>query len=810
MLKRITAALAAFAMIFMQSAAFADRDEAGVSELLAFLNIDAAENGGELSRAEAAKLLCLAGGIGENYGENVLTDISSVPEAGYIVSAYNLGYISVGREYVFEPNEKISCKEFARSFVKLLGYRKAAERDGYDKYISSLKLLSGVKDAAAALDRTSAAVIIGNALEAPKIVQTVFGSKPEYTSDESKTLLTEVFRLRAEEGYITAVDKTALYDSNGAGTGKIKLGNNVYTYENGNRNLLGKYVKAYIDSEDNIKAVLVKQAKCREYVCSIDKESLAEINGNTFSFCEEGRRSKYEIATAASFIYNGVFDLDFTPDMLENVRLGEITLLDNDNDGTIEVVFVNEYVNYLVRGAADGKIFDRHGQPPIDLEDNRTKYVSVTKNGENITLSEIKSWNTASVYMSRDKKSISIEVSDKSVFEEITVQYEEGGFTVLGLSGKEFESGITGFPDYTPERGNWGKFYFDSHGRISGADLKSDIKTYGYLTGCDKKGIKSDVRLKLLNAIGKYKVFQCKSKVEFNGKKVSAADVYDEFKKTGAQLVSYKVNGENEITLIDTVGGNIVQDVADDKGLWRSGSYSFASKYNVGTDTVIFNIPSDMTSFDDDDLSVISPSALISTKEYSNINVYDTDELHTAGAIVLRGAVSTTDDNNVYFIKSVKYSSDSSGNDISVLEYNDRGQISRLFADTGKCGQVTAGTGIRITGTNARGNIISFSEEFNGSEEDYLDKYIAGDKNHGVGASCVTAMGVISAVGDSSFSVSGSPYIYLASASVSCSEYKESKFYFEPIAFMELQPGDRVFIVKSGDVVVSVVRLGGK
>lgn len=807
--KRVIALLLTGFMMVMPISSLAKADEEGTRELFEFLNIDLIEEGSEtLTRGYAAKLYCLTANLGENYGQSSFTDIASSKEAGYIVTAYNFGYITVNDVYTFRPDEPITCYEFARGFVKLLGYRNMAEISGYDYYIASLDLLDGIEsDSSATLTKEAAVIILSNALSAPYLVQTVYGSNSEYEKSGERTILSELYHLTEIEGYVTANDVSSIYSSEGVGAGNIQIGSKVYQTEFLRDGILGRYVRAFVTDDDMVRAIFVNGSVNSEYAIWVDKASGTNIEDDYFFWIDDGKTVKKRIEPAASYIYNGCFDVDYAMDMLDDVRYGTITLVDNDNDGKIELVFVDEYTNYSIKGVANGKLFDRHNQPFLDLEDPDIERVSISKNGTEILLKDIEEWNTASVYKSKNNKVIKIEISDNAKFEEITAGYTESGYDIYELTDQEYECAICGNPDYTLSLGKWGKFYFDAYGRISGADLKSDIKNYGFLVGVDKgNSVVTDAKFKILNAIGKYKIFEGKSNIIFNGVKTEEKDVAAAV--NGVQLVSYEVNGNNEIISLSTVGEGIKENATDVSGMWRTNSNAFGSKYAVGTDTVIFNIPADLSNINDDDLTVVSPDSLSNTTVYTNLSVYDMDAMNVSGAIVIKGSISRGVDHGIYFITNVRESLNNDGDLINILEYYDGNRTAVLFTDSNIYGEIKKGTGIRITEKNANGDISSYSVEFEGTEEDFSDTYIAGESNQGIGAACVTAMGIIEEVGDGAFSIEGSEYIYISSSRIAVYNYKDARGnYFQPMSLMELAKGDRVFIVKSGDLVVSVVKM---
>lgn len=98
---------------------------------------------------------------------------------------------------------------------------------------------------------------------------------------------------------------------------------------------------------------------------------------------------------------------------------------------------------------------------------------------------------------------------------------------------------------------------------------------------------------------------------------------------------------------------------------------------------------------------------------------------------------------------------------------------------------------------------------FKGETVDIADKYIAGDSYLGVGAECVVAQGKIAKTDSGKFTLENSSYTYKYSASyLYCAEYDPTHSdNFIKISPYELQVGDTVYIVKSNDTVVSIIKM---
>lgn len=788
-------------------------DSLGTEELFEFLNMATALKTEEtvITRADAARLYCLTLGA-EPFGSAEFTDISDSNLKGYAATAYQMGWIAAKSSQEFEPGAEINSYDFAKGFVKGLGYSVQAKYSSYDFYIVKLGLLSGVSDdVKAPLTAKNAAVIIDNALNAPLMIQTKFGNDAQFTASDDRTLLTEVHSLKVIKGYVTADEKTAVYSSKGAGEGRIKIGNKLYKTDVSREKILGQFVKAYIFTtrdDEIIKAIFVNGANSKTTDITCSEKTAVYTDGANVLKCEtDGRTYKYNVSINASYIYNGSFDANYRLNDINRLRLGEIRLVDNNNDGQTDIIFVDEYTNYVVKSVSGTKIFDKNGQTPIDIDGENTEFVSVTKNGETVELSELKEWNIASVYKSRDNRIIKIIVSDSSAFDEFDSKKTVNGYELFRMQGEYKVLAICGAPSYMLKVGDWGKVYYDFCGRIAAVDIKSDTETYGFLIGANIKGFELEPKFKIVTVLGKSKVFEGLSKIKVNGTTTSGAQLVNTLAGGGPQLITYKTNSDDKIYDIKTVAsGGIELSAAGVSGLWRTTSMALGSKYITDGDTVIFGVPADLSGIDEDDIAIVPASSLVNTYVYNNVDIYDLDDMKVAGAFVMRGFDGGSENESIFFVREVERTVSKLGVEADVLYCTQGGNESVLYTDSEMKGKILPGMGIKVS-QKANGNVSSAIIEFEGTEANFTDTFVAGERNHGVSAACVKLMGVIEKISENKFLISGSEYIYVNAPRVACYEYNNGREYFREMSFYELKSGDRVFIVKSRDLVTNIIKM---
>ena len=137
-----------------------------------------------ITRAEAAKMICAAGNINLqlNIGENFFNDIPANHWAyRYVYAAKRYGIADGDDNGNFNPESSITNEETVKMIVCLLGYRELAERQsgypaGYIAVASGIGITSGLNlKPKTPATRNDVAVMISNALDIPIMVQTSEG-----------------------------------------------------------------------------------------------------------------------------------------------------------------------------------------------------------------------------------------------------------------------------------------------------------------------------------------------------------------------------------------------------------------------------------------------------------------------------------------------------------------------------------------------------------------------------------------------------------------------------------------------------------
>jgi len=147
-----------------------------------------------ITRAEMAKVLCKVLGLTKtDNGKSDFSDMSPEHWAyGYIESAYASGLIDGNDDGTFAPDNAVKFSEAVKMIVTALGYKPMAEqKGGFPHGYAQIASQNGVtKDIDHALDvpcnRNTVFMMIYNALDVPRMIQTGFGANAEYEIADGK------------------------------------------------------------------------------------------------------------------------------------------------------------------------------------------------------------------------------------------------------------------------------------------------------------------------------------------------------------------------------------------------------------------------------------------------------------------------------------------------------------------------------------------------------------------------------------------------------------------------------------------------
>lgn len=440
---------------------------AGLLSALGIINPDDYIDGKRIiTRGEFTSLIIKAEGLGGYLPENANIYFSDVPDehpfASYIALAKERK-LSVGySDGTFRPDDAISYAEAVVYLIRIMGYTDLAESSngfpyGYILTAEHSGISKGIKLAA---DYTVTAEIalhlIFNALNTRVMVMDTFGEDgASFETSYGNTLMYESFRVLAEKGIADEVSLSALTGANNLPPYSISVNNVVMDVgEFSPRHLLGYNVNAYYKYEDSKNVLIyIYDNPDKNEIKSVNIEDITDISGFTIKYTDaKGNSKSYRYERGAAIIYNGVstksaFNTSIYLDKNGNKLSGNIELLDNDGDGTSDVVYINAYEEFVagIKDKSNTILYDKKdplNKITLDTSVNDPYTIIIDEDGDEISFSKIK--ENMSVIVQRSKADayqgyIRVYVSSKTAEGVLEVISEEETGKEAIISGEVYK-----------------------------------------------------------------------------------------------------------------------------------------------------------------------------------------------------------------------------------------------------------------------------------------------------------------------------------------------------------------------------------
>lgn len=653
------------------------------------------------------------GNIHEFSGESVYSDVDPDYYLAYeIMLLERKGCMSGFTDGTFRPENNVTCSQAVKALVTILGYAPMAEYDGgwfsgYMKKAEELGLLKGVNSAPNEfITRGDFTKLLMNALETETVkINAGADGSAEYTEDE---ILLNRLGYEKIRGIVSATENVSLFGKDKAGKGKIIIGNTLIECSGNFDGYIGAYVTAYCKQDKDMDFGELVYIEINENKTKIEEVTADKISEkSTISqFIYEngkGKEKKVTLGDDVTFIFNGR-KLTFYTDEHIKPQNGSVRLIDSDGDSAYETVIVKSYVDFWVAGVyeKDEKIVlsDELGKNAIEIDMQDSDYdVSLSKNGSAAVFADILKKNIVSVAadkmsgsplkISSDARAFDMIISDKTADGVLNgIDKEDKKITV---GNEEFDLANTfDFSRFTLVLGREYTAYFNYDNKISAVKEKPSDK-YGFITKVFADDIDEDaVYAKLYTQDGEFVTAQLAKGVKIDGTGFkNAQEIIDELSSASIaffkdlsfgmtnrngceQLVKYRVNPEDNLSVIDTVKKNRGGDDGFSFGIKMEGSSSnvlhafghsqnFESGVGIDPEMVTFMLPSDAA--DEDGYGILSNGAVYSDLIKTDVYAYDLSELNVAKVCIMNASagdnIEVKESNNMMIVTKVTSGIDS-------------------------------------------------------------------------------------------------------------------------------------------------------
>lgn len=555
---------------------------------------------------------------------------------------------------IFNPSGTISYQQLITTLIRFMGYAPLAEtyggypegyvkcgsRLGFEKYGAGDNSIV-TTDIAAALFRT--------ALDT-NVAESDIYNEYNINDKDGKNYAEKYLNIHKTEG---VVDSTYISSIIGIGmTGdyfKIKIDGvdfelNQNTYEL--NELIGYRVKAYYKEENDVCTILSYETTKTDVTVvdanDVDKVSLLE--GKVYYYNENRSRKSINI-NKAYVIYNGKlcesYDENIINPFSNSFADGTLKFVDNNDDGIVDLVFVDTYRSYVVSKVVNGKIYNKyHANEIFDISKIDDGDIPV-KNviGDNIELSAIEEGDIISVFKSVEGEITKIIVSIDSYIGELQSVSTDGAKPQLQVDGIWYDCANSlsadGNKEYAKIKpGQKVNVYFNFEKKISDIEVSDYVATkIGYLINAAQEDYLEDYYIvKLLTTKGTILTTHFAEKVTVNGKLQPAHILYNMLGTASngvkRQPIKYKYDDKKDVityvelvdeTIDETQDGFYRYQNVDPSAYtyFRSGPGSFGGQLLISPATVVFLVADEESRYNDDNYNTTDSSYFVDGSQTS-------------------------------------------------------------------------------------------------------------------------------------------------------------------------------------------------
>lgn len=648
-------------MTIAHASASYDEDDFRAAVALGLLPATYENGDADVTRGEFFAALATLSGVSETTQKAPFTDVpSSHPYYNGICAAYTLGFISGYGDGTLRPDDGLSVETAVRLLCYVAGGKGMLDKG---RSVASMATAADISTHAEAIDPApltagKAAELLINtgrtAVVSAEIVGTDGGEEYVFAS---QSVFERYMGIGCYVGLVIANDVSYLNENRALSEGQVIIGDKAFRAgSSGVDSLLGYTVTAYYVCKSGglENTVLFAYADERHNkVLSIKAtDSDGYQNGKLYYYEGERRRDVALDLTSIDMVYNNAVALvpqasDFDLDS------GNITLVDNNNDGSYDVAIIYKYDTCVVDSVdiVEEVVYFKNSVSPADAGEAEKVYFVNTKGAECYLL-ELAEWDVLAVARSRDGKILSM-VYSPDYIEGIIESYEYSEDAYVTIDGTTFmlsDSARINYGDaISSSLGDKGMFGISIDGKIACVNFDY-YKTgkYGYLRAIAAEGaLSKKVAMKYVDDVGETKISYLADRVKLNGNSLRLKDNVSTFTAITPQLMIYHINEEGFITEIDTAytidsdgaaSGLGNESTESSLGLvydgyklngatglyennkmlgYRSNGRIFGGKLAAASSAMVFRVPRDPASGDDEDYQVRPLNKCFSDKDDS-------------------------------------------------------------------------------------------------------------------------------------------------------------------------------------------------
>ena len=348
-----------------------------------------------------------------------------------------------------------------------------------------------------------------------------------------QTYLYDKHGLKEGEGIVTANSISTLSEPISGSYGSIQIGKTTYRHNNNDiHKLLGYNLDFFYDKENIIVCFEQSEDNAVYHIAGNDVTSKqSEFRARAIKVETNGKKETYRLEDAYSILYNGEAFYDITVDDINGINT-ELTLIDNDEDGEIEVLCIDTYKTYMIKSVAandESLKINAESGAGFQFEFGKDKIVEILDaNGLDYPAEALEVGDIIEVYESKNKGALKIVGNEETVKGTVTgietigtVRYVEIGgdqYRVDDAYAENLKNNSSYAKDLKP--GLAGTFSLNAHGSVVAVNTTGFVDyQYAFLIAAETDGvIDKMLRIKYMDISGNIKTVDCPEKMIVDGK----------------------------------------------------------------------------------------------------------------------------------------------------------------------------------------------------------------------------------------------------------------------------------------------------
>lgn len=577
-----------------------------------------------VSKSEFINYLCNMSG---DYG------YTSAQSDEAVSTAEGMGVINPGQT---DLNKPLCFEEAATMLVRLMDYRLAAEQaggfpTGYTTLAQKLGLLKGVSASGdESLNYLDMVNLLYNALNCTCAQIDYFSDKEGvvYKNETDITFLYQFRKIYRVDGIIEATHGAELRPDTAMSKGKIMINGYIYGANADYSQYLGMKSECYIKEDDSGEDIVIMAFPFNNTVLELEAEDIDGPSNDyrSLTYYSGNKTKTVSIPLTAAVIYNGVPMTSKSKDKYKP-EAGGIKFIDNNQDGSYEVVLITDYKTFVVDAVSlqNEKVtnkftFDADAKEVVlGNTNNPDDIVEIVLNGKQITVNDLTDGDVLLVAEGKGTKRRVVKALASNDKITGSVSKTKGGdYTTVTVNGidyhvsKAFDNAVAK-KDSKAKQINAGTAYvfsLDAQGRIAFAEEGEGSENYGIVFAKGTKGkMDKTGMIKLFNLNGDLETFEVAEKINFvNPTGTSGMQkwevIKDDIKSANdsvgsVNLIKYGINSNGEINKIELAESyndgnngnfNVLSGSSDS---FRTENQSFESKLFIENGAKLFMVSTD-------------------------------------------------------------------------------------------------------------------------------------------------------------------------------------------------------------------------